>query len=135
MSSYKNYKTLNELGNTAPKVDKNQDETKKENFVIQVPHITSLEDKEALLKNNKLVVIDVYADWCGPCQTTGPLFAELYNKYKDYCILVKENVDLRLSPTVQVIPTFQIFVDGKLKSQITGANLSEVEDNIKAIIS
>jgi hypothetical protein len=44
---------------------------------------------------------------------------------------VKENVDLRLSlNTVQVVPTFQIFVDGKLKSQITGSDIDAVEDMI-----
>lgn len=123
---YKNYKTLNDLGNTAPQ------NIEKESFVppISVPEITSIEDKETLIRHNKVVVVDVYADWCGPCKTSAPLFAELYEKYKDYCILVKENVDLRLSPTIQVIPTFQIFNEGKLDSQITGVNLKEVEEKI-----
>ena len=132
---YKNYKTLNELGNTADKSSgATNPPTEKETFVIYVPEITTLEDKNSLLKNNKLVVVDVYADWCGPCKTTAPLFAELYDKYKDYCVMVKENVDLRLSPIIQVIPTFQIFVDGKLKSQVTGVNLGEVEQHIASVL-
>ena len=130
---YKNYKTLNELGNTAD-TSSTSTPNQKESFAIIVPEITTLEDKNSLLQNNKLVVVDVYADWCGPCKITAPLFAELYAKYKDYCVMVKENVDLRLSPTIQVIPTFQIFVDGKLKSQITGANLVEVEQNIASVL-
>jgi thioredoxin 1 len=119
------YRKLNELGNSEP----SSSLPKKENYKTPtiVPEITTKEDKDSLIMNNKVVVVDVYADWCGPCKTSGPLFAELYDKYKDLCKLVKENVDLRLSPTVQVVPTFQIFVEGKLKSQITGANLGEVE--------
>jgi len=128
---YKNYKTLNDLGNTAPK------NTEIETFVppISVPEITTIEDKETLIRHNKVVVIDIYADWCGPCKTSAPLFAELYEKYKDYCVLVKENVDLKLSPTIQVIPTFQIFHEGKLDSQITGVNLKDVEEKIITFIS
>ena len=128
---YKNYKTLNDLGNTAPK------NTEKETFdpPITVPEITTIEDKETLIRHNKVVVIDIYADWCGPCKTSAPLFAELYEKYKDYCVLVKENVDLKLSPTIQVIPTFQIFHEGKLDSQITGVNLKDVEEKIITFIS
>jgi thioredoxin 1 len=129
---YKNYKTLNDLGNTA--APSTNVEKKEESFVMTVPEITAIEDKETLLRHNKIVVVDIYADWCGPCKTSAPLFAELYEKYKDYCVLVKENVDLKMSPTVQVIPTFQIFFEGKLNSQITGINLKEVEEKIISLI-
>jgi thioredoxin 1 len=124
------YRKLNELGNFGPSASIE----KKENYKTPttVPEITTKEDKDSLIMHNKVVVVDVYADWCGPCKTTGPLFASLYDKYKDVCKLVKENVDLKLSPTVQVVPTFQIFVEGKLKSQITGANLGEVESIMNA---
>jgi len=119
------YKKLTDLG----KSSRETFEEMKETYNV-VPEITTLEDKQSLIMNNKVVVVDVYADWCGPCQTAAPMFAQLYDKYKDLCKLVKENVDLRLSPTVHVIPTFQIYVHGKLKSQITGANLEDVEKSI-----
>lgn len=119
------YKKLTDLG----KSSRDENESMKETYSV-VPEITTIEDKLSLITNNKLVVVDVYADWCSPCQTTTPLFANLYDKYKDVCKLVKENVELRLSPTVHVIPTFQIFVQGKLKSQITGVNLEDVEKSI-----
>ena len=124
-----NYKKLNDIGNSASTTSA----TVNSNISV-VPEITSLEDKNALLKNNKLVVVDVYATWCGPCSDTTPLFAALYDKYKSLCILVRENVDLRLSPTVQVVPTFQIFVNGKLNSQITGNSIEEVENTILKFI-
>lgn len=124
------YRKLNELGNSEPSASLSRKENYKTPTIV--PEITTKEDKDSLIMNNKVVVVDVYADWCGPCKTTGPLFSMLYDKYNGVCKLVKENVDLRLSPTVQVVPTFQIFVEGKLKSQITGANLAEVESVMNA---
>ena len=122
MSSYRKLSDMGGISNS------NKDQNK-ENVIV--PEITTIEDKNALINNNKLVIVDVYANWCGPCQITAPLFEKLYLKYKDVSKLVKENVDLRLSlNTVQVVPTFQIFVDGKLKSQITGSDIDAVEDMI-----
>lgn len=121
------YKTLADMSG-GPKPSK-------EEFVVQVPEVTTLQDKESLIKNNKLVIVDVYADWCGPCQMAVPLYAKLYAKYKDLCVLVKENVELGLSRgTVTVVPTFQIYIDGKLSKQITGVNIDEIEQNIKAVL-
>lgn len=116
------YKTLAELSGGAKK-------TKEENFV-QVPEISSLDDKKALIANNKLVVVDIYASWCGPCEAMIPVYAKLYEKYKDLCVIVKENVELRLSPTVTVVPTFLIYIDGQLKHQIVN-DIDAVEKVIK----
>jgi thioredoxin 1 len=116
------YKTLAELSGGPKK-------SQQENFT-QVPEITSMDDKKALIANNKLVVVDIYASWCSPCQAMIPAYAKLYDKYKDLCIIVKENVELRLSPTVTVVPTFIVFIDGTLKHQIIN-NIDEVEKVIK----
>jgi hypothetical protein len=52
------------------------------------------------------------------------------------CVLVKENVELGLSRgVVTVVPTFQIYIDGKLNKQITGVNIDEVEQLIKKTLS
>jgi thioredoxin 1 len=119
------YKTLSEIGG-GPKVVQ-------ENY-IQVPEISTIDDKKALIANNKLVVIDVYADWCGPCQAMIPVFGKLYLKYKDYCVLVKENVELRLSPSVTVVPTFLIYIEGTLKHQVVN-NIDEVEKIIRKTLN
>jgi len=116
------YKTLAELSGGAKK-------TKEENYV-QVPEITTIDDKKALIANNRLVVIDIYASWCGPCEAMIPVYAKLYEKYKDLCVIVKENVELRLSPSVTVVPTFLIYIEGTLKHQIVN-NIDEVEKVIK----
>ena len=119
------YRTLGDLGGAPKKVEENY---------IQVPEISTIDDKKALIANNKIVVIDVYADWCGPCQAMSPVFANLYLKYKDICVLVKENVDLRLSPSVTVVPTFLIYIDGAMKHQVVN-NIDEVERIIKKTLN
>jgi thioredoxin 1 len=119
------YKTLGEMGGAPKKTQENY---------IEVPQITTIDDKKALIANNKLVVIDVFADWCGPCQSMAPVYAKLYLKYKDLCVLVKENVDLRLSPTVTVVPTFLIYIEGSLKHQVVN-NIDEVEKIIKKTLN
>jgi len=102
-----------------------------------VPQILRKEDKDYLIQNNKVVVVDVYADWCGPCKIVSPLFAALFPKYNipSICALAKENVDLKLSPSVQVVPTFQFFVYGNLDSVISGADIALVENKIIELVN
>jgi thioredoxin 1 len=119
------YKTLAELSG-GPK--KNQ----QENYT-QVPEISSIDDKKALIANNKLVVLYIFGSWCGPCIAMAPVYAKLHDKYKDLCIIVKENVELRLSPSVTVIPTFIIYIDGQLKHQIVN-DIDAVEKVIKTTL-
>ena len=102
-----------------------------------LPNILRIEDKTALIQNYKVVVIDVHADWCGPCKIISPLFSELFKKYNipGVCILAKENVDLKLSPSIQVVPTFQFFLYGQLDSVISGADITLVENKIIELIN
>ena len=48
---------------------------------------------EEVLQTNKLVVIDFYADWCGPCMTIGPIINEVSKEYKDKVVIGKVDVD------------------------------------------
>jgi thioredoxin 1 len=114
------YRTISSFGNKNS-VDNNH-----------LHKITRKEDKQTLISNYKLVVIDIYADWCSPCKIVSPEFNKLYSKYNidNVCTLAKENVDLGLSPSVTVVPTFQFFYKGVLDSIITGADITQVEGKI-----
>jgi thioredoxin 1 len=114
------YRTISSFGNKIQE-DKNP-----------LPKITRHEDKNILLNKYKLVVVDVNADWCSPCKIVSPQFNKLYSKYNidNVCTLAKENVDLGLSPSVTVVPTFQFFYKGVLDSIITGADITQVEAKI-----
>jgi len=110
--------------------------TTKETFDVLVPEIQTAEDKKNMLNAYKICLIDVYADWCGPCKLTAPAFTKMFKNYNLNGVvgLAKENVELGLSRSVQVIPTFQFIVDGKLESIITGADMHSVEQKLISLI-
>ena len=104
---------------------------------VVIPKILKIEDKMHLIQNYKVCVVDVYAVWCGPCKIVSPLFSQLFKKYNipGICILAKENVDLNLSPNIQVVPSFQFFLYGQLDSVISGADITLVENKIIELIN
>ena len=110
--------------------------TTQETFDVLVPEIQTAEDKKNMMSAFKICLIDVYADWCGPCKLTAPAFTKMFKNYNLNGVvgLAKENVELGLSRSVQVIPTFQFIVDGKLESIITGADMDSVEQKLVSLI-
>jgi thiol-disulfide isomerase/thioredoxin len=107
-----------------------------ETKIINVPVISCIEDKKSLISNNRFCVIDVYAEWCEPCNVIKPQFEKLVEKYTipNICVLAKENVELRLSPEVQVVPTFLFYKDGELDSMINGGNMINIEKKINEFL-
>jgi|688.fasta_scaffold00008_231 thioredoxin 1 len=107
-----------------------------------LPEITSNADREKYLNNYKVVVVDNYASWCGPCKMIiGPL-NELYNKYhrEGVCCIVKENAELslpnqRLKVKPQAVPCFHFYLNGNLVDTIMGADVQRVEENIVQLVS
>lgn len=80
--------------------------------------------KEAL-ESNLPVLVDFYADWCGPCKMVAPIVAELANEYEGVFKIGKINVDEEPDTAgkyrVMSIPTLIIFKDGKPVDTIVGA--------------
>jgi len=83
---------------------------------------TSLNFKSEVLEAKGKVIVDFWADWCGPCQMLSPVIEEVSTKTSTK--LVKVNVDeqseLAQQYTVLSIPTVLIFSDGQLKQTIVG---------------
>lgn len=88
---------------------------------------------EELIKEG-LVLVDYYADWCGPCQMLTPVLEEL-SKKNETLKIVKINVDefqqLAVQNKVLSIPAIKIYKDGKLVNQTVG--YQELED-LEALI-
>lgn len=78
-----------------------------------------------IIQANKLVVVDCWAAWCGPCRMVAPIIDELANDYSGKIVFGKLNVDqnkeVAMNYHVMSIPTLLIFKDGKLIDQIVGA--------------
>ena len=94
-----------------------------------VSYITDLSD---VPKSGK-VVIDFYADWCGPCQKLGPHFIELSKKYPNISFL-KVNTDkaedLATHYDVSALPTILFIKDGDVISIIKGFNLDKIKSEL-----
>jgi len=97
--------------------------------------INASQFQNEVLNQKGLVLVDFYADWCGPCKMTGPIIEELANEVKEVKFIkinVDENPELASQYNVFSIPTFLIFKEGKVCHQFVGARgkegfLSEIE--------
>lgn len=80
------------------------------------------------LTENKIVVVDFYAVWCGPCRMMHPVVEELSNQFTNIAF-VKVDIDndtqLAISQNVQVVPTFIAYKNGAEVNRIIGYNSKE----------
>jgi thioredoxin 1 len=87
--------------------------------------VTDASFEADVLKSGTPVVVDFWAEWCGPCKMIGPSLEELSNELGDKVKIVKVNVDENPGTAAQYgirsIPTLMIFKDGKLAGQKVGA--------------
>ncbi len=81
--------------------------------------------EELVLKSDKLVVVDFWAVWCGPCRMVGPIINELSEDYKGQAVMTKLDVDNNPSIAQQFsirnIPTLLFFKDGKVVDKQVGS--------------
>lgn len=89
------------------------------------------------LAGDKLVVIDLWAEWCGPCRSIGPSVEELAEEYEGRVIIGKYNVDdeaeLSIDYKVRSVPTLLFFKKGELVDKIVGAApKAEIKARIEA---
>lgn len=72
----------------------------------------------ALINQNKLVLIDFYGDWCGPCKMMSPILEEVKSELGEQITIVKIDVDKNLSIAtkfqVRGVPTLMLFQSGKM---------------------
>ena len=85
--------------------------------------IETQEEYDALLKEEKSVFVDFYADWCGPCKMLGPVVEELAEENPEVTF-VKVNVDdlpdVAQRYGIMSIPTLISFKDGEIAAQSMG---------------
>eukprot|EP00112_Aurelia_sp_Birch-Aquarium-sp1_P003904 Seg1441.2 transcript_id=Seg1441.2/GoldUCD/mRNA.D3Y31 product=Thioredoxin-1 protein_id=Seg1441.2/GoldUCD/D3Y31 len=94
-----------------------------------------LSDFDALLKAEAgLIVVDFYADWCGPCRIIAPKIESLSQIYTDVVfakVNVDENADTAESCGVNAMPTFMLYKNGAKVGEVIGANENKVKELIE----
>jgi thioredoxin 1 len=91
----------------------------------KVIHLNNGEFETEVLKSNVPVLVDFYADWCGPCHSIAPTIEALSNEFEGKVKFVKVDVDsnqeLASSYEIMSIPTIMLFENGKVEDSIVGA--------------
>jgi len=101
--------------------------------------ITDANFEAEVLKSDKPVLVDFWAEWCGPCKMVSPVVTELAEELKDYLKVGKMNVDENpiASQTYQImsIPSLKVFKGGKIIGEMVGAApKAMIEKTIKGIL-
>ena len=86
---------------------------------------TDADFKETVLSSDKPVLVQFWADWCGPCKQLSPVLDKLAGEYSDKIDFVKINTDQNAETTraynVMSLPTMNVYKDGEVVKQIIGA--------------
>ena len=75
--------------------------------------ITSSEFKKEVLESKEPVLVDFYADWCGPCRMLGPIMEEISKEHKVFKINTDDEQELAMEYGIMSIPCVIAFKDGK----------------------
>ena len=101
--------------------------------------ITDANFEEIVLKSSQPVLVDFWAEWCGPCRMLGPIIEELSSDYDGKAVIGKVDVDSNQQYAAQFgvrnIPTVLIFKDGELVNRQVGVSQKNVyADYIDALL-
>ncbi|MEC8946454.1 MAG: thioredoxin [Candidatus Neomarinimicrobiota bacterium] len=101
--------------------------------------ITDDNFEKLVLKSEKLVIVDFWAEWCGPCKAITPILDEISNEFGDKVLIGKVNVDevkeVPVKYGIRSIPTLLFFKNGEITRQEVGLQSKQtLVDDITQIV-
>ena len=104
-----------------------------------VKHIKKADFKNTIRKND-VVLVDFYADWCGPCKALSPVLKQVASDFKDKAVIAKVNIDrdreLAMKYNISSIPALLYFQNGKLVGQTAGmASKRQISKNLSSLLA
>ncbi len=91
----------------------------------QIIHVTDGSFEQQVLSSSRPVMVDYWAEWCGPCRMIAPILEEIAGEYADKLTVAKINIDenqaVAARYAVRGIPTLMIFKDGAVAGTKVGA--------------
>ena len=101
--------------------------------------VTDLNFADLVLKSELPVMVDFFADWCGPCKMIAPIVEELASDYEGKAVIVKVNVDESMETAqtygIMSIPTIIFFKGGKEMDRFTGGVPKEMfQEKLNALL-
>lgn len=101
--------------------------------------LTDANFEELVIKSDKPVLVDFWAEWCGPCRMVGPIVEELAKDYEGKAVIGKVNVDNNPNISMQFgirnIPTILFFKGGQaVDKQVGAAPKTALDSKLKALL-